>query len=695
MKKIIFAFLALAALAIVAVAGYVSTLDKTAQARLLLSLTMRDGEALFQADAVDYDTPPPLLGWLEARQKTSLNGQWSMIIDPMGVGTPGSIFGGYPPNRKNLSGKTLVEYDFDAAQKIAVPGDVNSQDERLFFYRDKFWLQRDFDVKLQDGTRQLLHFGAVNFAASIFVNGTPVGRHDGGYVPFHFDVTAHLRDGKNTVLVWVDNRLTDDTVPTGRTDWWPYGGLTRDVHLVQVPDGHIVNAKVQLAKGRTDTVQVMAQTEGVPTGSKLRVQIPELQVDAQFRVSNKGIAKGMIAAQPKLWSPKVPKLYEVSVSIEGETLSDKIGFRTIATQGQRILLNGQPIKLKGISTHEEPIGRPGVAHSRADMRKLLTAAKSLGVNFVRAAHYPYNRHLAAVADEMGLLLWEEIPVYWQINWENDATLAIARDQMARLVQRDWNRASVIIWSVANETPDIDERLRFLKKLIKQTRAMDDTRLVSAALLGGSRPDFALIAARLAARGVASPDVPEADKKKFQAILNSAGYFAPAAEDGYTLTIDDPLGKYTDIIAYNEYFGWYYSVIFSLQLDIDEAVLRPLMLSFMRDLRIESAYDKPIHISEFGAGAKKGRRSATSEMWSEEYQRDVYAAQLDMLAASPQVQGISPWILKDFRAMLRPLAGVQDYYNRKGLMDENGRRKLAFYLMRDFYRGPWGRDVAPQ
>ena len=154
---------------------------------------------------------------------------------------------------------------------------------------------------------------------------------------------------------------------------------------------------------------------------------------------------------------------------------------------------------------------------------------------------------------------EEIPVYWQIDWENEATLAIARDQMARLVQRDWNRASVIIWSVANETPDTDARLKFLRHLIDDTRDMDDSRLVSAALLGGSRPDFALIAARLAARAVEAPQISEADKKIFQGVLDSAGYFAPSAEDGYTLTIDDPLGKYTDIIAYNEYFGWYYSV----------------------------------------------------------------------------------------------------------------------------------------
>jgi beta-glucuronidase len=122
-----------------------------------------------------------------------------------------------------------------------------------------------------------------------------------------------------------------------------------------------------------------------------------------------------------------------------------------------------------------------------------------------------------------------------------------------------------------------------------------------------------------------------------------------------------------------------------QIGVDEAVLRPLMLDFMSDLKITSAYDKPIHISEFGAGAKHGRRSADQHIWSEDYQLAVYQAQLNMLSKSPQVQGLSPWILKDFRAMLRPLAGTQDFYNRKGLIDENGQRKAAFYLLRDYYQ----------
>ena len=178
------------------------------------------------------------------------------------------------------------------------------------------------------------------------------------------------------------------------------------------------------------------------------------------------------------------------IASDSDQISDQLGFRTIAVEGTQIFLNGEPIRFRGISTHEEPIGRDGVAYSRADIDALFGEAKQLGVNFVRAAHYPYSRHAAKAADEMGLLLWEEVPIYWNINWENPETLRIARDQVARLVQRDWNRASVVVWSVANETTYSEPRMAFLNRLIQDVRELDDTRLVSAALLGDTRARIA-------------------------------------------------------------------------------------------------------------------------------------------------------------------------------------------------------------
>ncbi len=186
----------------------------------------------------------------------------------------------------------------------------------------------------------------------------------------------------------------------------------------------------------------------------------------------------------------------------------------------------------------------------------------------------------------------------------------------------------------------------------------------------------------------NPNLDTQSRLIFEDLLAQLDYFAPDHTDGYTINITDPLGEYVDVIGYNQYYGWYYSVFLARELGLDESVIRPLMLAFMQDLRFATPYENPLHISEFGACAKYGLRDAAASIWSEDYQAKVYRAQLAMLPKSPDVQGISPWILKDFRAMLRPLAGIQDYRNRKGLIDENGNRKLAFGILQDFYRNNW-------
>lgn len=646
----------------------------------------------FAPPEIEYPAADLLLGWIDARQMQSLNGTWRMIVDPMKVGDPGSIFGGFISDRQKQSPYDLIEYDFRTSPEVQVPGDFNTQDERLFFYQGSIWYYRTFDAEPEADTRKHLWFGGVNFSTAIFLNGEGIGEHEGGYVPFSFDITDKLQAGTNTLIIRVDNSLSADTVPTARTDWWPYGGLIRDVGLVTTPAGFIRNAKIELTNREDRLISVEAETHGMVDGTLVRVSLPELGVSAEASIDTNGIARVEFAAPVELWTPSTPTLYTVDVAAGGETLSDRIGFRTVETRGQEILLNGDPLKLKGISTHEEAIGRDGIAYSEQDMRALLTEAKALNANFVRAAHYPYSRHMARAADEMGLLVWEEVPVYWNINWSNPETLDIARNMMGRLVRRDWNRASVIIWSVANETPYSEPRMTFLSELIDQVRTLDDTRLVSAALLGNPAEELREVMTHIAARGIVSPEPSLKDKAVFGAILAQAGEHAPSAGADLDLVITDPLAELIDVVAYNEYFGWYYSSLFARNTGLSEDVLRPLMLDLMADITLSAEADKPIHISEFGAGAKAGLRG--DGVWTEDYQAAVYAAQIEMLRNSPQVQGMTPWILKDFRAMLRPLPGIQDYRNRKGLIDENGARKLAFGVLQDFYAGGWTAETAP-
>ncbi len=640
----------------------------------------------FAPSQIDYPAADPLLGFIDARNMQSLSGEWNLIVDPMGVGDPGSLFGGFTQNRQPSTDMDLIEYNYETSPTVRVPGDFNTQDERLFFYQGRVWYFTTFEATPADNTRLHLWFGGANFKTTVFLNGKGIGEHDGGYVPFSFDITDTSVSGTNTLIVRVDNRLTEGSVPTTRTDWWPYGGLVRDVALVETPAGFIRNAKIALKDRDAGLIEAIVETANIQAGEEVALSLPELSIRETAQTDANGQATFAFNAEPDLWSPASPQLYDVTFSAGEDRISDRVGFRTIETRGQELLLNGTPLKLKGISTHEEAIARDGVAYSETDVRGLLAEAKALNANFVRAAHYPYSRHMAKAADEMGLLLWEEIPVYWNIDWDNDATLASARNLMDRLVRRDWNRASVIVWSVANETPHSEARLAFLNQLVSDVRAMDETRLVSAALFGNPRDELREVALYIAARGLARSDTPESARAVFSAIVAQAGDHAPQPDDLLTLTITDPLGEILDVVGYNEYFGWYYSALFAQQMGVGEDVLRPIMLDLMANIRISASVDKPLIISEFGAGAKHGHPG--SGVWSEAYQAQVYEAQIEMLRNSPQVQGMTPWILKDFRAMLRTLPGVQNYRNRKGLIDENGNRKQAFDVLQEFYSEEW-------
>ena len=406
------------------------------------------------------------------------------------------------------------------------------------------------------------------------------------------------------MLVQTDNTLNESSVPTQKTDWWPWGGIVGDVYVVETPKQFIQNAYLQLNPDDFSEVLFKLKMNKESSGHIIKLEIPELQFMAEYKTNSFGAISENIKINPQLWSPLSPKLYEVKISSEAETISDKIGFRSIQTKGQKIYLNNSEIQFKGIAMHSEPIGIPGPAFSKEHFQKLLLTAKDLNINFIRAAHYPYTRHLAKVADQLGLMLWEEVPVYWNIDWDNSNTLNIAKNQITRLVQRDQNRASVVVWSVANETPLSSSRMKFLKALLAEIEINDSSRLSTAALLSGSEEQFRSLVLVLALQGSKSQWVSPKEKAIFQLILDQAN-IPIDSELSFSLSIDDPLGESVDLISYNEYFGWYYVTFFTDQMKISEGTLRKLMFEVMPDIKISSSFDKPIHISEFGAGAKYG------------------------------------------------------------------------------------------
>ena len=644
-------------------------------------------EDFFSQKPPEYAKPSNLIGWIDNREYLSLNGQWKYIVDPMNNGLPEtSFFGGFPENKIQKDGYELIEYNFDQADVINVPGAWNEQKDELFFYQGSIWLFKKFNFNIDPNKLNHLYIGASNFSTKIFLNGERVGQFNSGYTAFNFDISDYLINGENVLLVQINANLSENSVPTKKTDWWPYGGLVGDVLIVNTPKIFIENAYVQISDLQKKQLNFRAKLN-LNKNMNIKLIIDELNLQRSFTTNKNGEIDEFIKFKNiDLWSPDNPKLYNVTVKIEGDEIVDQIGFREIKTKGKQIFLNGSPIKFKGISMHAEPIGEKGVAFSKAHFEGLVATSKELNINFIRAAHYPYTRHMAKVCDELGIMLWEEIPVYWNINWTNKQTKEDALNMLSNLVTRDWNRASVVVWSLGNETPFSKDRMTFMNDLKDRLGELDVSRLTSAAILSGDAKTFAKLINIIAKAGLETKDLTAKERHIFEEIVKNVPIpFEKLLP--FEININDPLANELDLIAYNEYFGWYYSSFFSAQIGIRESLLREIMFELMPSFIIRSEFNKPIHISEFGAGAKHSFKK-TNQVWSEEYQAKVYLKQLEMLKSNPQVQGISPWILKDFRSMMRPLNNVQDFYNRKGLIDENGNKKQAFSVLSNFYDNEW-------
>ncbi|AOS43080.1 Beta-glucuronidase [Lacunisphaera limnophila] len=570
------------------------------------------------------------------REVLALNGRWHVIVDPYDNGYVNYRLqrfdeatkpsGGYFLDRKPATPAELIEYDFDTSASLNVPGDWNSQDDKLLYYESTVWYRKRFDYTPRAaGARQFLHFGGANYEADVYLNGAKLGRHVGGFTPFEFEVTGKLKPTGNSLVVRVNNARRPEAVPTVNTDWWNYGGLTRDVRLLETPATAIRDFALRLQPGADRRVRGFVQLDG--PGQPVTVEIPELKIAVAATADAAGRATFEFALTgAELWSPESPRLYAVTLTAGADRLTDRVGFRTIETRGADILLNGKSTFLRGISLHEENPLRGGRATTPADARQLLGWAQELGCNYVRLAHYPHNEHMARVADELGILLWAEVPVYWTIHWDNADTYANAENQLTELITRDRNRASVIIWSMANETPISPARTVFLKKLVAHTRALDPTRLISAAMERHS-----------------------------------------PADDPSTSIVEDELAEVTDLVSFNQYIGWYVGMP-------DDCAKAKWIIN----------YNKPVIVSEFGADALQGLHGDRRARFTEEFQADLYAQTLTMLEKIPQLRGMTPWILCDFRSPRRHLPNIQDGWNRKGLIGENGTRKMAFGVLQEYY-----------
>jgi beta-glucuronidase len=557
---------------------------------------------------------------ISGRKTESLNGKWNFGIDLYDTCRRSHWF---RQDRLNAEGRELpLDFDWDYWDIMNVPSCWNLQKSELHYFEGSGVYTRTFRYfPREKGERLLLRFEGAAYRTTVFLNGEIIGTHDGASTPFNADITGIVKED-NRIVVSVDARRSPYRLPMDNTDWFNYGGIYRDIFLVRLPQVYVKDWFVRLTPDNEILADVyLSQAE---FENSVRLEIPELGIQQDIPVKNgKGEAK-ISGIQLETWSPENPKLYDVTFSFNSDScidkITDRIGFRTIAAKGQDIFLNGKKIFLKGVCVHEDHFSM-GKTTNEDIIRSIIRDLKEMNGNYLRLAHYPHDSRFARIADEEGVMLWEEIPVYWSVAFDNPATYIDAENQLAELILRDRNRASVIIWSMGNENADTDSRLDFMSRLAKKAKTLDNSRLVSAACL----------------------------------IKHEK------------LKIEDRLEDFLDVIGINEYFGWY---------DPDFEKL-PLLLA-------NSNPQKPVLICEFGGDARFGNRGTIDELWTEDKQKYIYERQVETFKKCRYIAGTTPWILYDFRCPRR-LNRYQEHFNRKGLIDADRKtRKPAFYVMQEFY-----------
>ncbi len=556
--------------------------------------------------------------FMGGRQTYSLNGEWHYAIDQYDTCLRQKWF---LEQYFDKDGRSLpVDFSFQDWPTISLPCSVNTEKPELFWYEGPLVFTRTFSWDMQEnmGKKVFLRIGAANYFSYIFLNGKYICKHEGGSTPFMWDVTEYL-EKENRILIVSDNTRNHLFVPTENTDWFNYSGVYRDIELVALPTEYLKDLKVNLVP-HSDFSQIRIAAETSADSGLVTVEIPELQIATSMEIQN-GKGEIVVEARPNLWSPETPILYDVTATFGQDKVVDRVGFREISVEGRDILLNGKKLFLRGVSVHEDS-QFTGKALRDEERLTIIRTAKELGANYLRLAHYPHHENMAKLCDEQGILLWEEIPVYWAIAFDNPATYNNARNQLEELMCRDFNRASVIIWSVGNENLDSDDRFRFMGNLADFAHQYDNTRMVSAACL----------------------------------------------VDGETLSIKDRLAEKLDIIGVNEYIGWYSP-------NFEE----------LPQLMNNSNPTKPVIISEFGADATPGLHGSVDDKGTEECQEAIYRKQIEVIRQIPYIKGITPWILFDFRCPRRT-AAIQGYYNRKGLVSSDRTYyKPAFSVLQSFYR----------
>jgi len=585
------------------------------------------------------------------RNRLDLSGIWDFQADPDETGSENGWFKALP-----------------APRPLAVPGSWNEQDADLFNYFGLGWyLKRTYIPNAWKDQRVFLRVGSANYAGIVYVNGTQAGAHQGGHLPFEFDITALVQWGEeNIIAISVENHLEPTRVPSAAMvgglqaagigqgfppttfDFFPFAGIHRPVVLYSTPPIHITDVTVITEiDGQQARVKVEARMNGEQDTGRLLLAGQGETLEAPL-VFEAGVAQAVIPVEaPRLWSDKDPYLYDLTILTTTDHYALKVGLRTVEVRGKQILLNGQPVKLNGFGRHEDFIAS-GRGLNLPLMVKDYGLMRWTGANSYRTSHYPYSEEEMMLADREGFLIIDEIPAV-SLQFDTLENMAIRKpvclQQIGELIARDKNHPSVVMWSVANEPmpSDLMSRFRgapgdpekdqasalFLHDLVVRARELDSTRPVTlVGVMGGPNEWFAAC----------------------------------------------------DVVCINRYWGWYrhggelHKGFAQLDQELDA---------------LWAALGKPILITEFGADTQPGLHGHPALMWTEEYQAEFIRGYLEIAARKDFVAGMQVWNFADFAATqsIMRLGGM----NMKGVFTRTRQPKLAVQVLREF----WAAEPPPK
>lgn len=589
----------------------------------------------------------------------------------------------YPQNSStrqmlDLSGFWRIQFDpddngsfasgFDDGEIIAVPASWNDQFNERRDYLGTAWYQTTFALPWGwRGQRIFVRFNSVNYLAEVWLNGEKVGEHEGGHLPFAFDITDRVRDEDNVLVVRVNGELAPDRVPPGNLagragvsfgradypdsnfDFFPFCGIQRPVLIYTTPQAAITNVTVVTnIDGTSGIVNVKVEHTA---GDSLTTRVTLAGHGANQTTETESGEASITVPNAAFWSPDAPNLYQLRVELvrNGEIVDRytlDIGIRTIAVEGDQLLLNGQPIKLLGFGRHEDfPVIGKGMLP--ALIVKDYGIMEWIGANSFRTSHYPYSEQMVQIADQLGFLIIDETPAVGLFFAEPglEKRNALCKQYIRELIDRDKNHPSVIMWSLANEPHTAKQEAR-------EAYYGQDYTVIENASREAAVQAFEEQAAL--AR--------ELDPTRPITIVSHEG----ATEEAW---------RFVDVISLNRYNGWYYQTG-----QIDVGVQR---LSREIDL-IHERFPGPFILSEFGTDTIPGHHAEPPEMFSEEYQAEFLSKYIAMLNSKPFVVGQHIWNLCDFKTSQGVIR--MGAYNYKGVFTRDRRPKLAAHRVRALWRG---------